>query len=212
VPDAETEAEPPRRRRGAELEAAILDAAWDELVARGFANLTMESVAARSRTGVAVLYRRWPNKQQLVLAAMEHYRSTHPVESPDTGSLRGDLIANLESVAAARAAFFAIGAATAFSGLASADARTPAEVRDELMGDGRERRPRVREVYRRAAERDELDLGRVPAAVLAMPYDLVRHDLLQDLAPPSRTRITSIVDELFLPLVREHAADGGAEH
>ena len=37
--------------------------------------------------------------------------------------------------------------------------------------------------------------------VLAMPFDLVRHDLLTDLKPLEPARIRSIVDELFLPLV-----------
>jgi AcrR family transcriptional regulator len=68
------------RRRGQELENALLDAAWEELVTAGFASLTMESVAARAKTGVAVLYRRWPNKGDLVLAAIDHYRRAHPVE------------------------------------------------------------------------------------------------------------------------------------
>jgi AcrR family transcriptional regulator len=44
-----------QRRRGEELEAALLAAAGDELVEVGFHRLTMESVAARARTGVAVL-------------------------------------------------------------------------------------------------------------------------------------------------------------
>ncbi|MFF4242545.1 helix-turn-helix domain-containing protein [Actinomadura geliboluensis] len=30
----------------------------------GYAKLTMESVAARAGTGIAVLYRRWPNKDR----------------------------------------------------------------------------------------------------------------------------------------------------
>ncbi|WP_435793577.1 TetR family transcriptional regulator [Nonomuraea glycinis] len=47
----------------------------------------MESVAARARTGTAVLYRRWANKDQMVLAAIAHYRNSHPVAVPDTGSL-----------------------------------------------------------------------------------------------------------------------------
>ena len=70
------------RRRGEELESALLDAAWEELAAVGFASLTMESVAARAKTGVAVLYRRWPNKDELVLAAIVHYRRTRRVETP----------------------------------------------------------------------------------------------------------------------------------
>lgn len=57
-------------------------------------------------------------------------------------------------------------------------------------------------VYQRARDRGEIGLERIPAAVLAMPFDLVRHDLLMDLRPVEPARIESIVDELFLPLVR----------
>jgi AcrR family transcriptional regulator len=72
-----TEAPKPvrRRRHGQELQSALLTAGWDELVEAGYARLTMESVARRAGTSEPVLYRRWPNKDQLVLAAMEHYRS-----------------------------------------------------------------------------------------------------------------------------------------
>ena len=51
-------AEPSRhRRRGLDLETALLDATWDELVEVGYAKLTMESVASRASTGIAVLRR-----------------------------------------------------------------------------------------------------------------------------------------------------------
>ena len=63
-----------QRRRGAELEAALLDAAWQELVEAGFARLTMESVANRAKTGVAVLCRRWPNKDDLGLSSAHRPR------------------------------------------------------------------------------------------------------------------------------------------
>jgi AcrR family transcriptional regulator len=191
-----------QRRRGPELEAALLDTAWDELVEVGFAKLTMESVASRASTGVAVLYRRWANKDQLVLAALEHYRNSHPVDVPDTGTLRGDLLVALTGMGEARAAFFAIAAATAFSGLLAGTGLTPAQVRDRIMGD--QRLSRVRAIYQRAHDRGEIDLERIPSAVLAMPFDLVRHDLLMDLKPLKPTRIQSIIDELFLPLVRNH--------
>ena len=189
-----------RRRHGPELESALLAAGWDELVEAGYARLTMESVAVRARTSEAVLYRRWANKDRLVLAAMEHYRDAHPVAVPDTGTLRGDLLAELTSVSEARAAIFAIAAAAAFSGLLAGTGLSPAQVRDQVM-EGRPL-PRVRVVYQRAHDRGEIDLQRIPAAVLAMPYDLVRHDLLMDLEPPSPDRIRSIVDDLFLPLAR----------
>jgi AcrR family transcriptional regulator len=191
-----------QRRRGPELEAALLDAAWDELVEIGFAKLTMESVASRAGTGIAVLYRRWANKDQLVLAALEHYQKSRPVDVLDTGTLRGDLLAALTGMGEARAAFFAIAAATAFSGLLAGAGLTPAQVRDRIIGD--QRLSRVRTIYQRAHDRGEIDLERIPASVLAMPFDLVRHDLLMDLKPLKPTRIQSIIDELFLPLVHNH--------
>ena len=194
------------RRRGERLESDVLVAAWGELVDVGYANLTMESVAARARTGVAVLYRRWPNKAQLVFAAVAHQRDTNPVAVPDTGALRSDLLAHLTAASEALAGFFAIAAAAAFSGLLADTGLTPAQARDELL-EG-QRLPRARVIYQRAHERGELDLARTPKAVLAMPFDLVRHDLLLDLKPLRPARIRSIVDELFLPLVQHGSTSG----
>jgi AcrR family transcriptional regulator len=188
---------PRQRRRGEELEAALLDAAWDELVSVGFARLTMESVAARAKTGVAVLYRRWPRKDDLVLAAIAHYGATHPVDIPDTGSLRGDLIALLSNLSDGRLAFAAVVSAS-FSGLMASTGLTPAEIRERLTSG----RPAWSDqVYVRAHERGEIDLDAVPRAALAMPFDLMRHDMLMTFKPISQERILSIVDDLFLPLV-----------
>ena len=188
-----------RRRRGPQLESALLDAAWNELVEVGFAGLTMESVAARAKTGIAVLYRRWANKDQLVFAAIERYGQAHPVEIPDTGSLRGDLLALLTGMSRARATFMAVAAAAGFSGLLTSTGLTPEQAREKLFGDQRIRGDQI--IYRRAHDRGEIDLGRIPSAVLTMPFDLVRHDLLMNLEPVKPERIASIVDEIFLPLV-----------
>lgn len=190
---------PRRRRHGAELESALLDAAWEELVEVGYGRLTMGSVAARAQTSEPVLYRRWPNKDELVLAALEHYRSGHTVELPDTGTLRGDLLAALTGMGRTSADFFATAGAAAISGLLSDTGMTQTQVRDRILGE--QRLARVRTIYQRAHDRGELDLDRVPAAVLALPFDLVRHDLLMGLGPIPTARIRSIVDELVLPLV-----------
>jgi AcrR family transcriptional regulator len=185
------------RRRGEELEQAVLTAAWDELVDAGFASLTMESVAARARTGVAVLYRRWSNKDDLVMAALQHYGRTRRIEIPDTGTLRGDMLALLGNVSDGRTSFTTVITAT-FAGLLANSGLTPAQVRERIMDD----RPFWSdEIYRRAQERGEIDLDRIPPAVLAMPFDLMRHDLLMTLRPVAPERIKSIVDDLFLPLV-----------
>ncbi len=186
-----------QRRRGEELEAALLEAAWQELVKAGFARLTMESVAARAKTGVAVLYRRWPNKDDLVIAAIRHYGTTHPVDLPDTGSLRGDMIALLSSFSGTRVSFAAIISAV-FSGLLASSGLTPAQVREKVLAD----RPLWSDqVFARAHERGEIDLVRIPPAVLTMPFDLMRHDMLMTYKPIPPERILAIVDDLFMPLV-----------
>src|SRR6202789_2205172 len=178
-----------QRRRGEELEAALLEAAWAELVEVGFARLTMESVAARAKTGVAVLYRRWPRKDDLVLDAIQHYGATHPVTIPDTGSLRGDMIAMLSDFSNFRVSFAPVVSA-AFSGLLASSGLTPAQVREKLIAD----RPLWSlEIYRRAHERGEINLDRIAPIVLSMPFDLMRHDMLMTYHAIPEKRVLEIV-------------------
>ena len=101
---------------------------------------------------------------------------------------------------------FAIATAAAFSGLLADTGLTPAQARDKVMD--AQHLPRVRIIYQRAHDRGEIDLERIPAAVLNLPFDLVRHDLLMDLKPLKPARILSIVDELFLPLVQNYQTTG----
>lgn len=191
---------PNRRRRGKALEDALLRAAWDELSEAGYGALTMERVAQRAGTSRAVLYRRWPGKPELVIAAIQHRRETEPLAAPDTGDLRGDLIALLRSMTRRRAELATMIGAR-LGGLFADTGTTPAELRDLVPGEGGRW---SRRVYGRAAERGELDLGRVPAHVLDMPFDLVRHDMLMTFEPVPDERITAIVDELFLPLIAHY--------
>ena len=59
-----------QRRRGAALEDAIVQAAYDELTAVGYTAFTVEGVAARAKTGKSSIYRRWRTKQLLILDAL----------------------------------------------------------------------------------------------------------------------------------------------
>src|SRR6202020_2953231 len=88
------------RRRGEALEHALLDAAWAELQAAGYGGLTMEAVADRAGTSRAVRYRRWRNRPELVIAAIRRHRPMLSGEIPDTGSLRGDVLAVLRRMSA----------------------------------------------------------------------------------------------------------------
>jgi AcrR family transcriptional regulator len=188
-----------RRRSGPDLESALLTAAWDELIEAGYGRLTMGSVAARARTSEPVLYRRWANKDELVVAALERRRVATPIGDPDTGSLRGDLLAQLTAAAAALGGFYAVTAAASLSGLMAGTGSTPAQVRDRILGD--RAAPRIRPLYQRAHDRGEIDLATIPHAALELPFELLRHDLLMHLEAPAPARIRSIVDELTLPLL-----------
>ena len=85
----------PGRRRGASLEDAILDAAWEQLTAEGYGHFTIDTVAARARTSKPVLYRCWKTSDELLHAAIRHRGAVTAVPDPDTGTLRGDLLALL---------------------------------------------------------------------------------------------------------------------
>ena len=78
------------RRRGAALEDAILRAAVDELTESGYAGLTMDRVAQRAGTNKNAIYRRWPDRLALGIAA--YRRMTAAVDPPDTGNLREDAL------------------------------------------------------------------------------------------------------------------------
>ncbi|CAM3762335.1 TetR/AcrR family transcriptional regulator C-terminal ligand-binding domain-containing protein [Kibdelosporangium persicum] len=99
--------------------------------------------------------------------------------------LRDDLIQYLTALSNSLAGFFAIAAAASFSGLLTATGLSPAEIREQAMGD--QLLPQTRTIYRQAAARGEIILEGIPPAVLALPFDLVRHDLLIPQTPQRRT-------------------------
>ena len=80
-----------RPRVAGEREMEILDATLDVLADVGYDLLTMDAVASRAKASKATLYRRWRGKPELVVAAIMARKGESVV--PDTGSLRGDLVA-----------------------------------------------------------------------------------------------------------------------
>jgi hypothetical protein len=111
------------------------------------------------------------------------------------------MIALLGGFSSVRVSFAAVVSA-AFSGLLASSGLTPAQVREKLIAD----RPlQSAEIYRRAHERGEIDLDRIPRVVLSMPFDLMRHDMLMTFKPIPEERILEIVDDLFLPLATGYA-------
>jgi AcrR family transcriptional regulator len=88
----------PGRPRSERAEQAILDAAVDAIGDYGVDGVRCEDVAARAGVGKATLYRRWPGKEDLLIAAFASLKS--PLPRPRGESVRDDLIAMLEVMAA----------------------------------------------------------------------------------------------------------------
>ena len=201
--DATTQASPNarardvrHRRRGTELEQAILAATWEELAAVGYAALSMEGVADRAGTSKAVLYRRWRNRAELVLAALRQHRPMLSGEIPDTGSLREDVLTLLRRVSAGIAE---IGPTTVFGLLDELSAKPEAIAYFHARQAGAET---VRAILHAAAQRGEVRRDRLTPRVSVVPLDLARHELLLTRATVPDAVIVEIVDEVFLPLVR----------
>jgi AcrR family transcriptional regulator len=79
----------PGRPRSEQAERAIIEATLDLLVEVGIAALSIEQVAARAGVGKATIYRRWPNKEALIIDAAASLKSPLP-EVPGR-SIREDL-------------------------------------------------------------------------------------------------------------------------
>jgi AcrR family transcriptional regulator len=75
---------------------AITTAAIDELVESGYARLAMDRVARRAGVGKSAIYRRWPSKQHMVVDVLA-LLSIPTGPAPDTGALRGDVRALMQS-------------------------------------------------------------------------------------------------------------------
>jgi AcrR family transcriptional regulator len=179
-----------QRRRGSELESTILAAAWAELAEVGYARLTMERVAARAHTGKQVLYRRWRGRPDLVVAAIRGHTGSVVDDLPDTGDLRGDVLAVLRRLAARQDN---VGSDVIHGLMAEAPDLDPQFL--TAMTDVMTR------LVTRAVARGEVDQVPRPR-VLSVPVTLLRNELLLTREPVAEATLVEIVDEVFLPLVR----------
>ena len=184
------------RRRGEALNAAIFQATLDELAEGGYAQLTMERVAERAKASKASLYRRWPTRVTLVIAAVYH---TLPdlVSVPDTGSLREDLLHVLRRTSAALSG----PAGEAMRGLLSEVLRdeSVAQVfRENSQGASRKM---MTEIARRAVERGEIDPAAVTPRRLDSGQALIRQYFLFHGPPIPDRLIVDVVDEVMVPLL-----------
>ncbi|GAA0916005.1 TetR/AcrR family transcriptional regulator [Streptomyces thermoalcalitolerans] len=193
---AMAEAATPRRSRlTPEREAELYEAVLELLREVGYDALTMDAVAARTRSSKATLYRQWGGKAELVVKAVRHSHPTR-IEEIDTGTLRGDLhalVTQEDDCTMQRNAALMRGVAMALH-------HNP-----DLLQAFREHlvEPELAEFRRmlqRAVERGEIRAD-CPALDFLLPMMIggfVTKTLLDD-QPPTRTFLTSYIDAVVLP-------------
>jgi len=85
----------PSGARAVARRQAILDAALALLMEVGYDRMSMDALAERARAGKATIYRHWAGKAEVVVEAIRCRKCDDFSARPDTGSLRGDLLASL---------------------------------------------------------------------------------------------------------------------
>ncbi|WP_067817039.1 TetR-like C-terminal domain-containing protein [Nocardia inohanensis] len=195
---------PARRTAGGPvLQDALTDALstafFEELATVGYGRLSIEAVARRAGAGKAAVYRRWPSKQAMATELIAKV-AVAAAETPDTGTLRGDLHAYLTAAAAGLRHPLA---SKIIPDLLAEASREPVLAEALATGVGGARRERATELFHRAIDRGEL------AADLNIPL------ALDFLAGPLYWRLTVIptppepayLDNLVTMLLAAYGAD-----
>ncbi len=189
------------RRRGKVLEAAIFEVVFQELAETGYVNFSIERVAARAGTSKPVIYRRWPTRARLVYAALRASRPVLSYDAPDTGTVRGDIMLILHRVSEM---VDEVSPEVIFGLIAE----LLHERDSSLFAEVHERNAKImREILARGVGRGEIAAEKLTPRVAALPFDLVRYQLMVLQQPLSAQDIEEIVDRIFLPLVRAEISD-----
>lgn len=165
----------------------------------GYDRLSIESVATRGGVGKATIYRRWPDKPALVAAAVEHRAAATP-PTAWSGELREDLLTALEWLATSIAGQEGRLLGAVFAGTRS-DPALAARMRRVLR---RDEAAMTEEPFARAVENGE---RLVPAATRLfgeVAPAVIVHRLIVVGEPCDRGFVEHLVDDILLPLLRQH--------
>lgn len=193
------------RKRDHSRDPEILDAALDVLAEVGYNRMTMDMVAARAKAGKATVYRRWPSKADLVIEAVACMKKadTDPAKLPDTGTLRGDLIAMMKP----HTIVDAEKKLQVMAGLVSMLAQNP-EFTDAVNEAIVEPRASINRLFlQRAVDRGEIpaDVDIEQLAMLAPSMAAYRTLVLRK--PVDRAFLMGVLDDILLPAVGIRKSD-----
>lgn len=201
---AEKRRDVPQRRRGAALEDAILDAAYDELTEGGYRAFAVEGVANRARTGKASIYRRWPTKQELVMDALLARLPTPEACGISPAPVLDDSVTTIEALRRVGSAIANILTSPAGSAMraikfeavtdpdlaALIDARFQAPRRAALLG-----------LLERGIARGEVRPDAATAIVADVLPAVLMHRVVLQHEPVSERDVQAVIEKVMIPLV-----------
>ncbi len=181
-------------------EAELLAVTLELLQEHGYDRLTLDAVATTARASKATLYRRWPTKAELVLAAFIEGTRQDAVD-PDTGTLRGDLVTLGEAICA-----HVSGHASTIRAVlveVSRSEKLNAIMQEQFLD---QRKALMAHILARAVDRGEIQASAVTEDLWdVLPGYLIFRSVLAG-REPSRHTLQDLVDNVLIPSLTRHNA------
>ncbi|AKK30002.1 TetR-like C-terminal domain-containing protein [Mycobacterium sp. EPa45] len=174
-------------------EAELLAATLQLLQQHGYERLTVDAVAATAKASKATVYRRWPSKGELVLAAfIEGIRCA--AVRPDTGTLRGDLLHLGEAITEQAAQHSATIRAVMVE--VSRDPALREAMQHQFLD---QRKALIESVLQQAVDRGEINAEAITEELWdLMPGYLIFRSIVPN-RPPSEKTVLALVDNVIVP-------------
>ena len=179
-------------------EAELLAVTLELLQEHGYDRLTVDAVATTARASKATIYRRWPTKAELVLAAFVEGTRQVAVD-PDTGTLRGDLLRLGKSICAHASTHASTIRAVLVE--VSRSAELDAMMQEQFLD---QRKALMSHVLAQAVGRGEIEASAITDDLWdLLPGYLIYRSVLTGRAPSRRT-IQDLVDNVLIPGLTRH--------
>lgn len=206
VDGARTRGRAPHRRSD-RARIAVLHAADDLLVERGYAGVTIEGIAARAGVAKQTIYRWWPSKFEILMDTFLE-DAAGALEIPDTGTTAGDLRHHLRQLAAFLSEEPAGRVMLALIGQAQQDAGMARAFRQRFM---EERRALDRTILERGAARGDIRADTDLDLVIDMIYGPVYHRVLLTGLPVDDKFIDGLVGHVMASIAAPAAAPAAGQ-
>ncbi|NOU98744.1 TetR/AcrR family transcriptional regulator [Paenibacillus planticolens] len=192
---------PSIRKRGKELESAILEAAFEIFQTSGYQEMTFQNVAKKAKTSRTVLYRQYETQMNL-LHAMAHYRLTQVFGEhtlleliEDHGSLRSDLLAMLKIY---QRFLIAIGPEL-FSAVLIEISRNQDALKEIGLHAQEGNEQIMKKIHGFAEKRGEI-AGDLTVFQMQLPFSIMRYEYLIQGGNLTESYLNLLVDEMLLPI------------